>query len=80
MTTESFRIAVFKSVNHVMMAEGILKKHHFPIKLIPIPRNISSDCGVCIRFTPDLKSSIQDLLIQTGLEFQIYDLERPASI
>lgn len=50
---ESFRVALFKSVSYALLAEKILKKEGIPFKLIPVPKQISSDCGVCLRFTAD---------------------------
>ena len=40
---------LFESVSAALLAEKILKKREVPHKLIPIPRHLSSDCGVCIR-------------------------------
>ena len=45
-----FGVVLFPSVGHALKAEKILKKEGLAFKLIPIPRHISSDCGVCIRF------------------------------
>ena len=39
---------VFSSVHQVMKAERILKGRCYRIDLIPMPREISSDCGVAI--------------------------------
>jgi hypothetical protein len=33
------------------MAEKVLKQEGVPFKLIPVPKSISSDCGVCLRVT-----------------------------
>ena len=38
--------ALFQSVSHVISAEHILKEAQVPHKIIPVPRKISSDCGV----------------------------------
>ncbi len=46
----SFLVVVFASTTYVLKAEKILKNIGVPYKLIPVPRHISSDCGVCIRF------------------------------
>ena len=46
----SFLVVVFASTTYVLKAEKILKNMGVPYKLIPVPRHISSDCGVCIRF------------------------------
>ena len=50
---ETFRVALFKSVSYALLAEKILKKEGLPFKLIPVPKQISSDCGVCLRFPAD---------------------------
>jgi hypothetical protein len=34
----------------VMRAEKLLKKQGYSVKLIPTPREFSSDCGVALRF------------------------------
>jgi len=48
-TNDRFGVVLFPSVSYALAAEKILKKEGIPFKLIPIPRHISSDCGVCIR-------------------------------
>ncbi len=68
----AYMVALFKSVHHVLASEKILKEKGIPHKLIPVPRIISSDCGVCIRFLPEyaeavekaLKGRIEDFIIQ----------------
>jgi len=39
---------VFESVHQVMKAEKLLEGQGVKIDLIPMPREISSDCGVAI--------------------------------
>jgi hypothetical protein len=48
-TSISFHVVLFKSVTQTMWADKILKGKGIPHKLIPVPRHISSDCGVCLR-------------------------------
>ena len=54
-----YSVILFDSVSYALKSEKILKQKKIPFKLVPVPKSISSDCGVCIRFTPDNK----DLLI-----------------
>ena len=74
--SEDFPLCVilFKSVNLTMWAGSILKKAEIPHKVIPVPRKISSDCGVCIRFTSNLKDSVLELLRGTVEYSEIKDL------
>lgn len=62
MTEGMFCVALFKSVNYALKAEKILQSEGIPIKLIPVPKDISTDCGVCLRFTPDLKDKVREAL------------------
>lgn len=55
-------MALFESVSHAMRAEKLLEKAGIPCKLIPVPRHISSDCGVCLRFAPDYRLEIEKIL------------------
>ncbi|MCP4129789.1 MAG: DUF3343 domain-containing protein [bacterium] len=50
---QDFYVALFKSVSYAMKAEKILKQENIRNKLIPVPKHISSDCGVCLRFGPE---------------------------
>lgn len=55
-------VAIFDSVSHVIKAEKILKKAGLPHKIVPVPKNISTDCGVCVRFLPDYKDAVMQAL------------------
>lgn len=67
MVRENDFIAVFHSIHRVMKAEKILKGADVSIQLIPAPRQISSDCGLALRYTPDDAERVQDLLTGQGL-------------
>jgi len=54
--TKSFYIVLFDSTSEALLAEKLFKKAGISHKVIPVPRQISSDCGVCIRFSaPDME-------------------------
>jgi len=59
---EVYHVVLFNSVHHALRSEKILKEMGLPHKLVPVPRHISSDCGVCLRFTADIRSLIEDAL------------------
>lgn len=62
MSGNSYCVALFQSVNHTLLAEKLLKEAGIVIKMIPVPRHLSSDCGVCIRFSPQDQRSVQETL------------------
>lgn len=39
---------IFKSMTHVLTAERAARKSGIPCRMVPIPRNVSTDCGMCI--------------------------------
>jgi hypothetical protein len=58
-----------------MRTEKLLLKTGFKIKLVPIPREFSSDCGISVRFEWDKHEPIRFLLEKEGVEFEgIYPL------
>lgn len=67
MEAPPYAVFLFPSVSHVLKAEKILKARGMPHKLIPVPRHISSDCGVCLRVTAErqelVAAALQGLVI-----------------
>jgi len=60
-------VAIFQSIHKVMKAEKILKGIPLEILLIPVPRQLTSDCGLAIRFSLELRSAVEDALSGAGL-------------
>jgi len=48
--SRAFGVVLFQSINGALYAERLLEAANVPHKLIPVPRRIASDCGVCLRF------------------------------
>jgi hypothetical protein len=46
-------IFLFSSIHHVMRAEKLLKGKGIKVDLIPVPREISSDCGVAVELSAE---------------------------
>ncbi len=59
---KSYGVILFDSVHHALKAEKMLKKNDIVFKLIPVPKHISSDCGVCLRFLLEDRVLIEDAL------------------
>jgi hypothetical protein len=57
-----WEVVLFPSVQHALRAEKLLKEAGLLCKLIPIPRNLSSDCGVCLRFDSPLRPQVEEAL------------------
>jgi hypothetical protein len=42
-------IITFSTTHHVLHAEKLLRSTGIDVELVPVPRYISSDCGICIK-------------------------------
>jgi hypothetical protein len=62
MEQQNYVIFLFPSVSYALKAEKILKEQGITHKLIPVPRHISSDCGVCLRVTADRRDAAASAL------------------
>ena len=45
-----YGVVLFHTSSAALRAEKILRREKLPIKMIPTPRQFSSDCGVALRF------------------------------
>jgi len=60
--TQQYVVFLFPSVSYALKAEKILKGGEIAHKLIPVPRHISADCGVCIRVAVDQQDTVAGML------------------
>ena len=65
---EVYAVVLFESVSHALSAEKMIKAAGMACKLIHVPRHLSSDCGVCLRFSEDEKEQVENIL-QGKLDF-----------
>ena len=69
MKEQQYVVFLFASVSHALKAEKILKRRGIVHKLIPVPRHISSDCGVCLRVGMDQQETVAGAL-QGGVTWE----------
>lgn len=67
MVKENDYIAIFHSIHRVLKAEKILKQAEVDFLLIPVPRQLTSDCGLALRFSPDNKDDLMEVLASAEL-------------
>ena len=64
----SYAVILVHSTSHAMRIEKLLAEREIACKMIPVPRQISSDCGVCIRILRDqveiARQTVQDARIE----------------
>ncbi len=53
---------VFPSIHYVMQAEELLQSAGIDIDMQPLPRQISSDCGMCLSTTASNLDQVMDCI------------------
>ncbi|MBN1968642.1 MAG: DUF3343 domain-containing protein [Candidatus Delongbacteria bacterium] len=61
---------LFDSTNHAIMAEHFLKKERLKIRIVPVPRELSSNCGVCIQCEEDNRDQAVNILKISSAPFK----------
>ena len=49
MSGNQYTVILVHSTSHAIRAEKVLAEAGISCKLIPVPRQLGSDCGVCVR-------------------------------
>jgi len=64
-----YGVILFHTTSAVMRAEKLLVGEGYSIKLIPTPRQFSSDCGIALRFDWTQREQVKLVLDEAGVEF-----------
>lgn len=60
-------ILIFRGTHQVLSAEKHLRRADVPMRLIPVPRSLTSDCGLAICLPNAGKGRARDVLSDAGL-------------
>ena len=61
-------VVIFHTSSAAIRSEKILLKSGLAVKLIPTPREFSSDCGIALRFDWDQEVNVRRLLETAGVD------------
>lgn len=67
-------VALFHNISSALKAEKLLLPTGWPIRLIPTPRHLSSDCGVALRFEGEHGEEIRRRLADAGVDSEFHPL------
>ena len=71
-----YGVILFPSTYFALRAEKKSKEKGLSVKLIPVPRHLSSDCGVCLRISWEQRETIESLLKEEGVKMEgVHPLE-----
>lgn len=63
-------ILLVHTSGHAFSIEKALKKRGIECRLTPIPRKVSSDCGICVRFEPSDLETVREFVQSLPFEIQ----------
>jgi hypothetical protein len=63
-------VVLFPSTSGALRAEKLAKEAGLTVKLIPVPRQLSSDCGVCLRCESTDVEAVRFLLERAKVEYE----------
>ncbi len=70
---EEYEVILVDSTSLVMRIEKLLKNEGLPYKLIPVPRHLSSDCGICVRIFKQDSEAAKALLTEHQIDVLSYE-------
>jgi hypothetical protein len=73
MTMGNYGVILTFSTGHSVRAEKVLNEAGIETKMIPVPRNLSSDCGVAVRIKQEDRESAMKALGERGVSFDRYE-------
>lgn len=74
---KKYLIITFNTTADAMALEDIFKQNNMSGRLIPIPRQLSSGCGMAYRINIEAKEKVTDIIKQNNLninELEIVEL------
>lgn len=75
MTDDAYTVFLVYSTSHALRAEKVLAEVGIDCKLIPVPRQLSSDCGVCVRVCTADREETRRAVEEAGLGIEgVHDI------
>jgi hypothetical protein len=63
-----YGVVLFYTTSSAVRAEKLLRKESYAVKLIPVPRQFSSDCGIALRFDWHQHGQVRSALDEAHVE------------
>jgi len=71
-------IVIFQSTHDAIKAERLCLKAGVVCQVIPVPRELSSDCGIALEINSNGKKRVEQLLAQNAIHSEFRSLVKPA--
>ncbi len=68
--SDPMKVILVYSTSHAIKVEKKLKERDIDCKLVPVPRSLSSDCGICVRFRARNEGTVKKIVEEMKIETQ----------
>lgn len=68
-------LVLFQSTHAVIKAERLCIGENIPCKVIAVPRQLSSDCGISIELKEAQETAVRELLTKNNIPFELHRLD-----
>lgn len=65
--SENREIVLFQNIRQVIKAEQWCLDNSIPVKVIPVPRPWSTECGMCLEVTKDNADKLEEFAMERGM-------------
>jgi len=59
---EEYYILTFENTHQAISCEKALHNQGFPVRIIPVPTELTADCGLCLRFEEMIFTAVSKVL------------------
>jgi hypothetical protein len=70
-------ILIFRGTHQVLSAEKTLKREGVAMRLVPVPRRLTSDCGLAIRISHSDRGKAREVLFLAAITPVSVHVSRP---
>lgn len=68
-------LALFRSTHQVIKGEGVLSQAKISYRIVPVPKNISLECGMAIEIEEKDRLALENILRECGLDVRFHEEE-----
>lgn len=65
-----YHFLLFATTRDVLKAERACKKNNLPVTIVPVPRTLSSECGMALRVDDTTLLSVKELLKGASIDLR----------
>ncbi|WP_319372328.1 DUF3343 domain-containing protein [uncultured Ilyobacter sp.] len=76
MRSETFCLITADSTHQIMKLEKLILEKDIKVRIIPVPKEITANCGLSIKFDLSFLEEIKSLLPENSSSFSLYTVEK----